>query len=190
MRAQQHAAPSGWSASPSWRALAASVGYVTLYLALDRLSFIGALHGIGITPWNPSTGLALAVLMMKGPRYAAPLVMAGELVSGAILPIAPISPVPVFLGSLVVTVGYSAAATMLRRAGLQGAIRNSSDVVVLLTVTIISSGLVANGFVATYAAAGVVPWSGFCRGRVSSLDRRRNRHCLAPPSTAFAVRAN
>jgi PAS domain S-box-containing protein len=50
---------------------------------------------------------------------------------------------------------------MLRHAGLQAGIRGSSDVVMLLIVTIIGSGLVASGFVASYAAAGVLPWSGF-----------------------------
>jgi hypothetical protein len=27
-------------------------------MALNRLGFIEALHGIGITPWNPTAGLA------------------------------------------------------------------------------------------------------------------------------------
>jgi len=126
--------------------IALSVGYVALYLTLDRLSFIGALHGIGITPWSPSTGLAMALLIIKGLRYA-PLVMAAELLSDATLPIAPISAVPVCLGSLVVTAGYTGAAAVLRHAGLQAGIRRSSDVVKLLIVTIISSGLVAGGFV-------------------------------------------
>jgi PAS domain S-box-containing protein len=160
MRALEWAARIGWSAIPGWRAVVLAVGYVALYLALDRLSFIGALHGVGITPWNPSTGLAMALLVIKGLRYA-PLVMVAELLSGATLPVAPVSPVPIFLPSLVVTAGYTAAAAILRQAGLQSGIRGSSDVVRLLAVTIISSGLVASGFVASYAAAGVVPWSGF-----------------------------
>jgi two-component system, LuxR family, sensor kinase FixL len=160
MRAQEWAARIGSSASHTWRATALSIGYVALYLTVDRLSFIGALHGIGITPWSPSTGLAMALLIVKGLRYA-PLVMAAELLSGATLPIAPISPVPVALGSLVVTGGYTGAAAILRYAGLHAGIRRSSDVVTLLIVAIISSALVANGFVAIYTAAGVVPWSGF-----------------------------
>ena len=160
MRALEWAARIGWSAIPGWRAVVLAVGYVALYLALDRLSFIGALHGVGITPWNPSTGLAMALLVIKGLRYA-PLVMVAELLSGATLPVAPVSPVPIFLPSLVVTAAYTAAAAILRQAGLQSGIRGSSDVVRLLAVTIISSGLVASGFVASYAAAGVVPWSGF-----------------------------
>src|SRR5258705_13777737 len=106
MRELEWAARIGWSAIPGWRAVVLSVGYVALYLALDRLSFIGALHGIGITPWNPSTDLAMALLIIKGLRYA-PLVMAAELLSDATLPIAPISAVPVCLGSLVVTAAYT-----------------------------------------------------------------------------------
>src|ERR1700719_5338849 len=119
MYARDRAAPSGWSANPVWRAVALPIGFVALYLALDRLSFIGALHGIGITPWDPSAGLAMALLIIKGLRYA-PLVMASELLSGATLPIVAPSAVPVFLGSLVVTVGYTGAAAILRHAGFRG----------------------------------------------------------------------
>jgi PAS domain S-box-containing protein len=160
VRAPERAAPNGWSISPVCRAAALSVGYIALYLTLDRLSFIEALHGIGITPWSPSSGLAVTLLIIKGLRYA-PLVMVAELMSSATLPTASVSAVPVCLGSLVVTAGYTGAATILRHAGLQAGIRRSADVVMLLIVTIITSGLVASGFVASYAAAGVVPWSGF-----------------------------
>lgn len=160
VRVPESAPPIGWSTNPVWRAAALSVGYVALYLTLDRLSFIGALHGIGITPWNPSTGLEMALLIIKGLRYA-PLVMAAELFSSATLPVASVSAVPLSLESLVVTAGYTGAATILRHAGLQAGIRRSSDAVMLLIVAVISSGLVASTTVVIYAAAGVVPWSGF-----------------------------
>ena len=97
MRARRRAAPAGWRTNPGWRAVVLSVGYVALYLGLDRLSFVGALHGIGITPWDPSTGLAMALLIIQGVRYA-PLVMAAEMLSGTTLPIGSVSAVPVFLG--------------------------------------------------------------------------------------------
>jgi two-component system sensor kinase FixL len=154
------AAPIGWGPRSPWKAAALSIAYIALYLTLDRLSFIGALHGVGITPWNPSTGVAIALLIIKGPHYA-PLVMAAELVSGAALPMTAVPLPPVFLGALMVTAGYTGAAAILRRAGFQAGIRRSSDVVLLLIVTIISSGLVAIGFVASYAFADIVPWSGF-----------------------------
>src|ERR1700730_7475869 len=127
LHAREWATRIGSSASHAWRTTTLSIAYVALNLTLDRLSFIAALHGVGITPWNPSTGLAMALLIIKGLRYA-PLVMAAELLSGAALPIAPISPVPVCLGSLLVTVGYTGAAAILRHAGLQAGIRRSSDV--------------------------------------------------------------
>jgi two-component system sensor kinase FixL len=150
----------GWRANGGGRAMALSIGYVALYLALDRLSFIGALHGIGITPWNPTAGLVMALLIIRGLRYA-PLVMAAEVLSGAMLPVVFPSLVAIFLGSLVVTAGYTSAAVILRHAGFQASLGRSWDVVVLLIATIIGSGLVASGFVASYAAARVVPWSDF-----------------------------
>jgi two-component system sensor kinase FixL len=59
------------------------------------------------------------------------------------------------------TACYSAAAAILRHAGLRAGIRRSLDAVSLLIVTVISAALVAGGYVVFYAAAGAVPWSGF-----------------------------
>jgi integral membrane sensor domain MASE1 len=148
----------GWSTTPAWRAAALSAVYIALNLTLDRLTLIGALHGVGITPWNPSTGLAMTPLIIKGPRYA-PLVISAELLSSATLSTVSVSPVPLCLATFVVTACYTGAAAILRRAGLQAGIRTSSDAVTLLVVTIVSSGFVASGFVVTYAVAGVVQWS-------------------------------
>jgi PAS domain S-box-containing protein len=160
VRVPAWAAPINSRASRTWRAVTLSVGYVVLYLALDRLSFIEALHGIGITPWNPSAGVTLALLIIKGPRWS-PAVIAAELLSGATLPEAAIPQAPVFIAALVLACGYGSAAAILRRGGFDAGLRRTSDVVFLLLVTIISSGLVACGFVAAYAVTGVVPWIGF-----------------------------
>ena len=64
VRTPDWAAPTSRSAKPEWRAFALSIDCVALYLALDRLSFIGGLHRISITPWNPSAGLAMALLII------------------------------------------------------------------------------------------------------------------------------
>jgi hypothetical protein len=68
----------------------------------------------------------MALLIIKGLRYA-PLVLAAELLSGATLPTAPVFPVLVFLGSLVVTGGYTGAAAILRHAGLQAGIGRGAE---------------------------------------------------------------
>ena len=78
VRTPERAAPVSWGTKPPWRAVALSICYIAVYLALDRLSFIGGLHGIGITPWNPSTGLAMALLIIKGIGYA-PLAGCGKI---------------------------------------------------------------------------------------------------------------
>ncbi len=143
-----------------WAAGALFVGYLAVYLIVDRLSFIEAQHGIGITPWSPTAGLALALLIIKGLRWA-PAVLAAELLSSATLPQITVPPAAIFAATVIVTCGYMGAAAILRRIGFEPALRRTSDVVLLLLVTILSSGPVAGGFVAIYAAAGVVPWSSF-----------------------------
>jgi hypothetical protein len=62
----EEAVPLACSARVSPRVIALSIVYLVLCLALDRVSFIRALHGIGITPWNPSAGLLMSVLVIKG----------------------------------------------------------------------------------------------------------------------------
>jgi hypothetical protein len=54
------AVPIAWAAGLPGPAAALALDYVALHLALDRVSLIGALHGSGITAWNPSAGLATA----------------------------------------------------------------------------------------------------------------------------------
>jgi len=159
-RTPEQTALFGSRISNGWRTMMLSIGYVALYLAFDRLSFIGALHGIGITPWSPTAGLAMVLLIIKGLRYS-PLILAGELFSGGMLPTVSPPLMPIFLGSVVVTAGYMSVVTVLRHLRFEADLRRSSDTVLLLIATIIGSGLVASGFVGSYAVSGVVPWSAF-----------------------------
>jgi hypothetical protein len=59
-----------------WITAAIVVTYVVAYVALDRVSFTNPLHGIGITPWDPSSGPTLAFLMVKGLRYTPAVALA------------------------------------------------------------------------------------------------------------------
>jgi len=154
------AAPGSSRVGRAWAALALSVGYMALYLTLDRFSFIEAQHGIGITPWSPSAGLAMALLINRGLRWS-PVVFAAELLSAATLPEVAIPSAPIVIAALMVTGGYASAAAVLRRIGFEERLHKSSDIALMIIVTITSSGLAACGYVTTYAAAGVVPRSGF-----------------------------
>jgi PAS domain S-box-containing protein len=160
MRLPEWAAPSGSWVGRVLYVLAISAAYIALYVALDRLSFIEAQHGINITPWSPSAGLALALLIIKGPRWFA-AVFAGELLSEATLPEVAVASSPILISALMVTGGYTGTSLVLRCIGFDVGLHRTSDVARLILVTIASSGLVACGYVATYAATGIVPWAGF-----------------------------
>ncbi len=56
------------------------VGYCLAALMLDWLSLIGLYRGIGVTPWSPTTGLALAYAYWAGP-VAWPFIAVAELLT-------------------------------------------------------------------------------------------------------------
>ncbi len=135
--------------------------YIVLYLALDRISFIEALHGVDITPWNPPAGLTLALLMVEGLGFL-PAALAAVLLSSQLMPLVHVPLTAGLAAAAVVAAGYAAAAAVLRRF-LVGEtwLQDVRDTVLFLFVSVAASGAVAVGFIAAYAAAGVVPWSEF-----------------------------
>src|SRR5690242_10758174 len=62
-----------------------ALAYLAVYLLLDRISFLEALYGIDITPWNPPPGLTVALLVMRGLAYT-PLVFVAALLSSELIP--------------------------------------------------------------------------------------------------------
>ena len=61
-----------------------AAGYLALYLLLDWASYVEPLPHTSITPWNPNTGVVMALLLARGAGWA-PLVavsiFAGELLT-------------------------------------------------------------------------------------------------------------
>lgn len=51
--------------SPAWGCV-----FVLVYVALDWISYINLAGQFPITPWNPFTGLAFALAIINGPRFA------------------------------------------------------------------------------------------------------------------------
>src|ERR1700719_3514422 len=47
---------------------ALGIGYLATYVLLDWISFIEPYGPFAITPWNPNTGLSIAMLLMFGRR--------------------------------------------------------------------------------------------------------------------------
>ena len=61
-----------------------AAGYLALYLLLDWASYVEPLPHTSITPWNPNTGVVMALLLARGIGWA-PLaaisIFAGELLT-------------------------------------------------------------------------------------------------------------
>src|SRR6516165_1288791 len=178
-----------WAARPSprarqlWRAIVLSVAYVAVYLVLDRISFIEPLHAVNITPWNPSTGVMLALLIVKGVRWS-PIVLVAELISGATLPQIPILPAPLFVAAIVVTVGYASAATILRHVRFDASLQ-------VLRCSRASPGSEhqflpgRNRFCSDLRRRRARAVDRICRRRLSLLDRRCDRHRRIHPAAAY-----
>jgi signal transduction histidine kinase len=85
---------------------------VVAYAALDAVSFVFPYGPLPVTPWNPQAGLAIAVAMSFGTRYASAIVVAAvtsELVlrgAGAALPLNVVA--AAVLGVVYVGIGWCA----------------------------------------------------------------------------------
>ena len=141
-------------------------GYLALYLLLDWASYVEPLPHTSITPWNPNTGVVMALLLARGIRWA-PLValsiFAGELLTDVGPPPWPV----LLLTSVYLAVVYASAAWVLRRRGLERPIETPKDAGWFAGVVALASGLAAAGYVAILASAGQVgqqeTWAGIGR---------------------------
>jgi two-component system, LuxR family, sensor kinase FixL len=133
-------------------------GYLAVYALLDWISFIEPYGPVGITTWNPSTGLSLALGLIFGRRMI-PFLFLGPLLSDLILNQSPV-PWSVEL-SFVALIGgcYSAALLFLLRPSLQfdPALSSMRDLVLLMLVALLSTAFVASGYVAVTIFAGLLP---------------------------------
>ena len=92
-------------------------GYLTLYLLLDWASYVQPLRHTSITPWNPNTGVVMALLLARGSRWA-PLVALGIFVGELVTDDAPAPWRVLALASGYLALVYTLAAWGLRRRGL------------------------------------------------------------------------
>jgi two-component system sensor kinase FixL len=128
-------------------------GYLALYLLLDWASYVEPLPHTSITPWNPNTGVVMALLLARGWRWA-PLValgiFAGELLTDA-------GPPPwrvLALTSMFLATVYACAAWGLRRRGVDRAIETPKAAAWFAGVIAVASGVAAAGYVGILVSAG------------------------------------
>lgn len=133
------------------------LAYVAAYAILDWLSFISPIAPVGVTPWNPATGLSFALVLLLGREYLPWLFVAPFLANAFVLDL----PVPItvqLLGSLIVGAGYGAAATflILPRVGFDRTLSTKRSLLLLIAIAAVSTGAVAIAYVLLLMAFGLV----------------------------------
>jgi two-component system, LuxR family, sensor kinase FixL len=135
--------------------LVAALSFLICYIVLDWASLIFPYSRIGITPWNPSVGLAWAFIPLFGRRFLpllflAPL-LADVLVYGLALPWWVRLAAAALSGA-----GYAAALSILLapKARFDAALGRMRDMVLLMGAAIVATGVVALAYVGLLVASG------------------------------------
>ena len=95
-----------------------AAGYLALYVLLDWASYVEPLRNTNITPWNPNTGVVMALLLARGAHWA-PLVALGDFVGEILTDRTPPPWRVLVLSSVFLASVYALAAWLLRRRGLE-----------------------------------------------------------------------
>ena len=105
---------------------------LSIYLALEWVSFIHEYNGVPVTPWNPGLGLVFALLVLKGAAYG--LVLLAGVTIAELFVLQTNIPWPVVLAmAALVSASYAAAAALARRRlRLDVGLSHVRDVLVLL----------------------------------------------------------
>lgn len=144
-------------AVPLPREIAEWLLFAAAYVALDWVSFIHQLAPIGITPWNPAPGLALAVMILRGPGLA-PLVVVSAVLADVVVRGQSVPLLVSIATGLVVGFGYAAAAKVLRdRLALDANLARLRDVFALTGTAVVAALVVAMLYVGAFAGAGLLP---------------------------------
>jgi PAS domain S-box-containing protein len=124
------------------RQLLVAVCFVAAHVLLDR-STISFQIWTEISAWYPPTGLAFAVLIGFGPRYALPILIATDIASIVNYHL-PVYSFSFLIGNIEFTAVYTAAALLLRRVvKIDLHLRSLRDVMWLLLIAMLSSCVVA-----------------------------------------------
>jgi len=136
--------------------------YLAAYAVLDWISFIEPYAQLGITPWNPGTGLSFVLLLLFGLRMI-PFLLISPLLADFLNQQFAMPWHIEILASALVGGGYSIAVAYLLRPKLRfdPTLASMHDLVLLLVVAVVSAAFVAAGYVSLTIAAGLLPPADF-----------------------------
>ncbi|HYL03194.1 MAG TPA: ATP-binding protein [Steroidobacteraceae bacterium] len=142
-----------WQRALGSRSTLLAAGYLALYVLLDWASYVEPLRNTNITPWNPNTGVVMALLLARGAHWA-PLVALGDFVGEILTDRTPPPWRVLALASVFLAAVYTLAAWLLRRRGLERPIASPKSAAWFVGVTALASGIAAAGYVAIMVSAG------------------------------------
>jgi len=136
--------------------------YLAAYALLDWISYIEPYAQLGITPWNPGTGLSFVLLLLFGLRMI-PFLLVSPLLADYLNQQFAMPWQIEILASILVGGGYSIALTYLLRPSLRfdPTLGSMRDLVLLMLVAVVSAAFVAAGYVSLTIAAGLLPMEDF-----------------------------
>ncbi len=130
--------------------------FIIAYVLVDWLSYLQPVLKLGITPWNPQTGLALAYLIWQGPRGAI-AVAAAALLSEVVVRDVPAGSIAAIATSIWIAIAYSTLAAVLRRTGPDTIVATPADAARFVGAGLLATLFVGAGFVAIMFAMGALP---------------------------------
>ena len=121
------------------RRFAMPVLFILVYLALEWVSFIYEYKGLPVTAWDPGLGVALAIMILRGPHYGFAL-FAGIIIAEALVLHSAIDGPLVPVMAAVISAGYALLAAVLRKhLRFDAALTHLRDVLVLLVAAAVGS---------------------------------------------------
>jgi signal transduction histidine kinase len=140
----------GWVLGPA---------YLASYVLLDFVSFIFPLSPVGITPWNPQTGLSFALILIWGRAYL-PLLFIAPVLTEFLVHRMPVSVWYEAGAVMVIGFGYAAATMVLLhpRLRLDPTLSALRDLALLTMVAATASAIVALAYTLIFALSGLLVW--------------------------------
>jgi two-component system, LuxR family, sensor kinase FixL len=137
--------------------------YLASYAVLDWISVIepfGQL--VGITPWNPGTGLSFVLILLFGLRMM-PFLLVSPLFADFVTQQFAMPWHVEILASVLVGGSYSVALAFLLQPRLRfdPTLGSMRDLILLLVVAVVSAAIVAAGYVGLTIAEGLLPTADF-----------------------------
>lgn len=129
--------------------------FITAYVFIDWLSYLQPVLQLGITPWNPQTGVALAFLFWEG-RRGAFAVAAAALLSEIVVRDVPAGSIAAITTSIWIAIAYVTLAEVLRRKRTTF-LPSPGDAARFVGACLVATLLVGAGFIAIMLAMGALP---------------------------------